>query len=152
MTGVQTCALPIWINLEDLAGRRQEEYRLTSKGGVFRLLKTTAAESISETPTPVKDALSTVGSAVGTLLGIKRGPQLAGHGAYSKAAEAVLDLASQLPEIRYNQFTVTAIRGADRAIRLAEIAIIAPSERLTGSGEIAFVQGRPLRAQPSVWI
>jgi hypothetical protein len=36
------------INLSDLVGRMEHEYRLTSKNGIVRLLKTSVAETIPE--------------------------------------------------------------------------------------------------------
>ena len=135
-------------NLADLVDRRREEFRLLSKGGILRLLKTSVAESIPETPTPVSDALANVGSVFGTLLGIKRDPLSTGMNHLSKATEAVLNFTYQTPEIRYDQLTLTAIRGSDHTIRLAEIAMSAPNERLTGSGQITYAKGLPLRAQP----
>ena len=112
------------------------------------MLKTNVAASIPEAPSPVSDTLVNVGSVVGSLFGIKGGSLSSGKKSLSKAAEAVLDFTYQVPEIRYDELTVTAIRGVDRTIRLAEIAMSAPNERLTGSGQITYVAGLPLRARP----
>lgn len=131
--------------LPDLVGRRREEFRLTGKGGIIRLLKTNVAESMPEKPASVSDALANVGSAFGFLLGIKEG---AVKSPLSKETDAVLNFTYQVPEIRYDDFTVTAIREPDRTIQLKEIAITAPNERLTGSGRIEYVDGLPLRARP----
>ena len=136
------------INLQDLIGRRQEEFRLTSNSGIIRLLKTSVAESIPEAPSHVSDALVNVGSVVGSLIGLRPNSIGSGKNPVSKAAEAVLNFTYQIAEIGYDQITVTAIRGADRTIRLSEITMNAPNERLTGSGEIGYVEGRSIRAQP----
>ncbi len=136
------------VNLADLVARRREELRLTNRGGILRLLKTNTAESILETPAPVKDAIASVGSAFGTLLGLDRNALFNGQGAYSKAAEAILDFTPQVAEIRCDNITLTAVRGADRTIHLTQIAATAPNGRVTGSGEITAVPGRPFRAQP----
>jgi hypothetical protein len=136
------------INLGDLMGRTQEEFHLTSTAGIIRLLKTSVAESIPQVPSPVSEALGNVGSTVGLLLGIERNSLYPSKNPVSKTAEAVLDFTSQVSEIGYDKVTVTAVRGADGAIRLTEIVMNAPAERLTGSGQISCVNGRSLRAQP----
>ena len=136
------------INLEDLVDRRREDFRLTGKGGIIRLLKTNVLESIPDAESPIPDALANVGSLFGTLLGIKRDPLSTGMKHLSKATEAVLSFTYQIPEIRYDQLTIAANRGTDRTLRLAEVAMSAPNERLAGSGQITYVKGLPLSAQP----
>ena len=136
------------INLRDLVGRWQEEFRLTSNSGIIRLLKTSVAESIPEAPSHVSDALVNVGSVVGSLIGLRPNSIGSGKNPVSKAAEAVLNFTYQIAEIGYDQITVTAIPGADRTIHLSEITMSAPNERLTGSGEIGYIEGRSIRAQP----
>jgi hypothetical protein len=133
------------INLDDLVRHTQEEFRLTSTVGIVRLLKTTVADAIPEDPTPVSDAASTAGSAVGWLLGLKKG---SGEKTVSKTTDAVLNFTSVVSEIGYDRFTLTAIRGYDRTIRLVDIAMTAPEERLTGSGQITYIPGVALGAQP----
>jgi hypothetical protein len=44
--------------------------------------------------------------------------------------------------------SVSAERGADLDIRFTEITLIAPEERLTGSGRVAYIEGTPIRDQP----
>ena len=133
------------INLDDLVRHTQEEFRLTSTVGIVRLLKTTVADAIPEDPTPVSDAVSTASSAAGWLLGLKKG---SGEKTVSKTTDAVLNFTSVIAEIGYDRFTLTAIRGYDRTIRLVDIAMTAPEERLTGSGQVTYVPGVALRAQP----
>lgn len=133
--------------LPDLIQRRREELRLTSTGGIVRLLKTTVAEAIPETPTPVSDTLGNIGGAVGTLLGRKGGSLSSGKNPLSKETEAVLNFTSQMTEIGYDQLALTAVPGADGTIQLADIALTSPEELLTGTGQIAGGDGRPLRAR-----
>jgi len=57
------------VNLDDLIGRTQQEFHLTSTEGIIRLLKTRISESIPEKPTPVADTLDNVGSAMRLVLG-----------------------------------------------------------------------------------
>ena len=61
------------LNLDDLIGSLRQELRLTSKGGYIRILKTSVAESLPQPETPVSDALGSVGSAFGYILGLKKG-------------------------------------------------------------------------------
>ena len=141
-------------NLADLIERRQEEYRLAGTSGIIRLLKTNVAVAIPEAPSPVSDTLGTVGSAMGSAVGSIFG--LKGKGGYltsgkttlSKNTEAVLDFASQITEIGFEQATLSATRGSDHALHLVEIEIKAPTLHLTGSGQIADVKDQPVSAQP----
>ncbi|MCX6954429.1 MAG: hypothetical protein NTV51_19935 [Verrucomicrobia bacterium] len=136
------------LNLQTLLAQRRDEFRLVSKGGVIRLLKTNAAELIPVPETPKTDALAKVGSLVGALFGVKKEYIDSGMNRLSKPTEAVLDFAYQTPEIRYDEFTLTAIRGADQAIELRDIVVGTPNVRLTGTGRIGGEAGRPWRAQP----
>lgn len=136
------------INLTDLIGRRQEEYRLASTAGIIRFLKTNVAESITEDPSKVPGALVAVSSAVGALLGVKGHSLYSGQNKLSKNTEAVLNFTSQVAEIGYDQATITAVRGADQTIRLVDLTMSGPSESLTGSGQIAYVKNLPLAARP----
>jgi hypothetical protein len=136
------------INLDDLASRTQEEFRLAGTNGIIRLLKTSVAESLPEAPSkPVSDALDSARSAVDTVFGFKQKSD-PNEIRLGKNTEAVLNFSYQVAEIGYDRMTVTAIRGADRAIRVVDMAVTAPDERLTGSGQIAYAEGLPLRARP----
>ncbi len=135
-------------NLEDLAAHRQEKFRLASRGGIVRLLKTNVAAAMPDIATPVADALATVGSAVGWLLGLEKGTLDSGKSNLSKEAAAVLNFTYIIPEIRYDELTLTANRGADRKIHCSEIALSGAKERLTGTGLIGFTPGRLLREEP----
>lgn len=134
--------------LDDLVRRTQEEYRVTSTGGIIRLLTTTVGDAISEAPTPVADAVGTVGSWVGWLAGVKKDSVGSSEKPVSKSTDAVLNLTSQIAEIGYDRISITATRGYDRTIHLVAIEMIAPDERLTGFGQITGVKDRPLAAQP----
>ena len=136
------------INLGDLIGRRQEEFRLASSAGIIRFLKTSVAESIPETPSPVSDTLGAVGTAVGSIFKLKNLSLSSGTNSLSKNAEAVLDFTSQMAEIGYDQADLTVVRGSDRTIHLVDLTVSGADERLTGSGEIAYVDGLPLAVRP----
>jgi hypothetical protein len=136
------------VNLDDLVGRTQEEFRLTSTAGIVRMLKTDVDEAIPPEPkSPVSDALGAVGSAVGALFGVKD-TMGSGRKTVSPTAEAVIEFTNEMSEIGFDEITVTAIRGTDHTIRLVNIAMTAPDKRLTGSGQVTYVKGLSLRAQP----
>ena len=136
------------LNLDDLVQRRREEFRLKSNAGILRLLKTDVAGSLPEAATPMKDALGTVGGMVETIMGLSRNTINSGKRNVSKETDAVLNFTYQTAEIGYDEFTLTAVRGADRGIDLTTIAVSSPHVRLTGSGRINFGSGQPLRARP----
>ena len=135
-------------NLADLFGHTRGEFRLTSTGGVLRLLKTNVADAIPQVDSPVSDAVGSVGSLVGKFIGLKGDSLGSGKNPVSKEAEAVLEFTNQVSEIGYDQMTLTAVRSPDHVIHLLEMTMTATDMRLTGSGEIAYVEGRPLRALP----
>lgn len=136
------------INLNDLAGRTQEEFRLTSTAGIIRLLKTRVGDSIPSAPSSGSDTLGRLGSAVGSFFGVEKGSIGSGQTPVGKTAEAVLNFTYQVSEIGYDQLTVTAIREPDRTIKLVEIAMTSPEECLTGSGQITYVKDLRLSARP----
>ncbi len=135
-------------NPADLAGRTHGEVRLTGTDGIIRVLKTSVAEAIPEVATPVKDALKTAGSVVGTLFGHGTDTLNSGDNPVSKNAEAVLDFSSLVSEIGYDRLTITANQGSDRTIRLVDIEMTAPDERLSGTGRLAYAEGLPLTGRP----
>ena len=136
------------VNVPQLLARRQETFQLASQSGVIRLLRSDVAPAIPDHATPVKDTFTQAGALVGALFGIRKGAIDTGMNPLSQATQAVLDFSYQTPEIRYDHCTLTATRTADGPLRLTAIAITAPNEHLTGTGEIGNLPGRPLRAQP----
>ena len=135
--------------LDDLVQRTQEKYQLTSANGIIRLLKTSVGDAFSEdAPTATAEVAGTVGSWVGWLAGVKKDRVGAGEKKVNPTTEAVLNLTSQVAEIGYDQLSVTATRGSDHTIHLEAIDLIAPDERLTGSGRISAGMGEPVGARP----
>jgi hypothetical protein len=132
----------------DLLAHLQEEFRLTSRGGVFRLLKTSVSGVAPEKETPMADALSSAGSLVGSIFGRKENPFDSGEIHLSKNTDAVMNFTYRAAEILYDEFSFTAIRGSDRTFHIVDLALTAPEEHLTGSGQVTEVEGQPLRAQP----
>ena len=136
------------INLTDLANRTQEEVRLASTAGIVRVLKTDVDEAIPpDTESPATDTLDRLGSAVGGFFGAE-GSTGWGKKSVSPAIQTVIGIINDTSEIGFDEFTVTAVRGADRTIRLVDLAVTAGDEHATGSGLIAYVPGLPFRAQP----
>jgi len=139
-------------SLDDLLAHTREEFRLTSHGGAFRLLKTDVAGAIPPPPDSgaVADALGSVGSAVGKFFGSDRRARGPGSGLVKlgKNTQAVLDFSYAIAEFSYDQLTLTAIREADGSIRLEDLALTAAEVDLTGSGSLGHKDGLALRAQP----
>ena len=135
-------------NLVDLIARTQGDFQLESIGGIIRLLKTDVADSLPEIATPVSDTLGSVGSFMGSLVGIKHAFSGGGEIHLPKATEAVLDFTNQVSEIGYDKLTVDLVCGPDRSISIVDLEMTAPNERLQGSGRIAHVNGLSFRARP----
>ncbi len=135
-------------NLADLARRTRAQLRITSASGIIRFLKTNVADAIPQVDSPVADTLGAVGTVFGAVLGRPTHTAAEGKNPVSKNAEAVLDFTNQVAEIGCDQIAFTAVRGPGPAVRLEDISILAPDERLTGSGELGALPGRSLAAQP----
>jgi hypothetical protein len=136
------------INLDDLAGRMNHEYRLAGKNGIIRLLKTSVAETIPQPAAPVSDAMDSAGAVVGSIFGIKRNEIKSRENHVSKNTEAVIDFTYLIAEIGYDQITITANQGPDQTIHLREIAMTGREVRATGSGQIAYVKGWSFPVEP----
>jgi hypothetical protein len=137
------------IGLVDLVGRAQEEFRLTSTAGIVRLFKTDLDEAMpQEVDTPVGDTLGRLGTGVGRFFGADDSVDSFGKRNVSPTAETVIRFINDISEIGYDQITLTATRGPDGAICLADIVMTAGDERLTGSGQIAGAKDLSIRARP----
>lgn len=119
---------------EDLLESAQGDLRLSSHDGRFRALRTDIVDSIRQAPSKLIDALDTVTALFG-----KKSENI---------GTALVDSAKELSDIHYDQMSISAERGADMNIRITEISLIAPEERLKGSGAIAYVEGTSIRDQP----
>jgi hypothetical protein len=135
-------------SLGDLIDRTQEEFQLTSTSGILRLLKTSIADTIPESAEPVSDSVGAVGEFVGSVLGIKGRSPDGAKNSVGKIPEAVISFTNQVAEIGYDKVTVTAVRGADRSIRLVDLEMISPDAHLKGSGRIAYAKGLPVSQEP----
>jgi hypothetical protein len=118
----------------DLVSAAQGNCTLSSNGGRFRILRTDTIEPLKPSPSKLLDALDTVTA----LFGKKS----------DKPSDAIADLAGGLSEIHYDQMNIHAVRGPDLDIHFTEINMIAPEERLEGTGTISYTEGVPIQAQP----
>jgi hypothetical protein len=112
----------------------QGDCRLSSKGGRFRALHTGVLDEAKQASSRISEALDSVTS----LFGKKA----------EKLAEALAESADGLSEVRYDQMGVALERGPDLDVVITEISLIAPEERITGSGRISHSPGLPVEAQP----
>ena len=134
--------------LRELLDSQQTDFTFTSSAGIVRLLKTSVAESVPQNVSKVKDTLGALGSALGALLKVKRDTIDLSPSIVSPSAEAALNVSYGLAEIAYTNMEVTATRGADRNLRLANIALTAANAKLTGTGEITYAKDLPVAARP----
>ena len=135
-------------SLEDLAGRVQEEYRISSTAAIVRVFKTDIDEAIPpEKQSSAADTLGRLGSGVGRFFGADDTGG-SGRKSVSPPAQAVIDVINQLSEIGVDEAALTAVRGSDGTIRISDLAVTAGDLRLTGQGQIGHVGESPLRAQP----
>jgi hypothetical protein len=121
------------LNFDDTIDRTRGMFDLTSRKGVFRGLRRTS------------DKLSMASKAVGlvsSLLGDKSAEKLAGNAYYAD------QLAQELGEINYDQFTVRLVRDPAYNLRLENITLVAPQAHLVGSGQVTYAAGKSLLAQP----
>jgi hypothetical protein len=133
---------------ESLFAGLREEVHLKSPNGIIRLLRTSVADAVPEASTPVTDAVGDVGSAVGSIFGIHKGIDRIDRNTVSPAVDAIINFTYDVAEIGFDRLEVTAVGGPGRAIHLSSIELDCPDERLRGSGDIAFQEGKPLSGRP----
>lgn len=121
---------------EDLMGEARAEFELTSKGGVFRGLRTAIAAP-ADPSRGLAGLFATAGSMLaGGLGGRKQPAEIAGR------AEAVAELAAGLGEIAYDQLSVRVSHDAAFNTVLRDFNLIAPQLRLAGYGTALHKPGR----------
>jgi hypothetical protein len=136
-------------DLSDLLKRVRERIRFQSTVGILRLLKTDVASSIPDAPdSSVRDALGSVGSAVGSFFGVRRDEAKVEEVHVPANTEAVLDFTNEVSEIGYDQATVDVAVGPDGGVRITGLSVTSPEIRLTGSGTVAYAKGVPLSKRP----
>jgi hypothetical protein len=122
------------LNFDDTLDRTRGTYDLTSRKGVFRGLK-----RVSDKPSLATKAVGLVSS----LIGDKSAEKIAGNASYY-----VDQLAQEIGEIPYDQFTVRLVRDPALNLRLENFTLVAQQIRLMGSGQVTYVAGKPLLEQP----
>jgi len=118
----------------DLLDRVQGAIKLSSRDGKFRALRTGIIESLRQAPSRLVEALDTMSSLFG------KKPE--------KIGQALVETATGLSEVHYDQMNVACERGPDLDVRLTEINLIAPEARLAGTGRITYSEGVPIEDQP----
>ena len=125
-----------------------QSLHLKSSTGILRLLKVDVADSIPQIDSPVKDALGSVGSAVGSFFGVNKDPGASGRNPVSKTAEAVLEFCTRVSEIGFDHLDLQARRNADDSFVIEKLSIEGPEEVITGTGTLASAPGKALSKRP----
>jgi hypothetical protein len=125
-------------NLGQAIERAHGAMQLTGKSGVFRALSADLSGKVEKTQSTV--------AAIGGLIGAVTGKQE--YADYANKTQILTDIAKALAEIPFDQLNVTAARDEQLNLQLKDFTLISPEVRLTGGGEIRYVEGTPLLAQP----
>jgi hypothetical protein len=132
----------------ELLGAVRPVFKISSKGGITRLLKTDVGAALPQQATTVGDTVGGVGTKIGAFMGIKG--QLGGKNPVSDTAQNILEVTYDLGEIGFDQCSLTAVCQPDGSIDLKDIKIVAPDEAFAGSGRIAADPKLPLNRRPLV--
>lgn len=137
------------LNCQNLIWRTGEEFRLTSvHGGGTRLLETNVATALTEAPTPMADAVGSIGAVFGKVMGTRNNILQAAKNPVSKTTDAVLNFTYATREFRYDELAITVLRTSDGMLQLDRIDLAGSDVRLTGTGRIAAPTDRPLAERP----
>ncbi len=121
--------------------RVQGDFQFTSRQGIFRGLQR-ASNKVSITSKAVELGASVLGSIFGSEKATRTAEKVAGQ------AYFVDQLAQGIGEFNYDLLSVRLSRDELLSINLEDISLVSPEIRLTGRGEVAYVAGTPLLAQP----
>ncbi|MFZ9681866.1 MAG: hypothetical protein ACO3DQ_01475 [Cephaloticoccus sp.] len=129
-------------NALELLDRTRGDARLSSAGGVFRLL---SADVLSKVEQAGK--IAAVGAFLGNVAGVlgKGGEDAAN---FANKAQAVSEFSKMLTAISYDQLTVAVGRDEQLKTTLHDLSLIAPEMRLMGEGALTAVAGRGFLEQP----
>jgi len=120
------------LTFDDTIERTRGRYDLTSRQGLFRGLKRW---------TDKRSMASKAVELVSTLLGDKSAEKLTGN------AYQIEQLAAELAEINYDQFTVSLVRDPALNLKLENLTLVAQQIRLFGAGQVTYAAGQPLLEQ-----
>jgi hypothetical protein len=132
----------------ELLGAVRPVFKISSKGGIIRLLKTDVGAALPQHATTVGDTVGGVGTKIGSFIGIKG--QLGGKNPVTDTAQNILEVTYDVAEIGFDQCSLTAVCQPDGSIDLKDIKLVAPDETLAGSGRVAADPKLPLNRRPLV--
>lgn len=125
----------------DLLSGVQGDVRLTSTGGVFRLLSSNVASQVENA-----GKVAAVGAFLGNVASVL-GKNKDAAGIANKA-QAVAEFSQLLTAIKYDQLNVAVTRGDELHTRLQNFSLIAPEMRLTGDGQLTHQDDLDFMHQP----
>ncbi|MFM1851208.1 MAG: hypothetical protein RIS54_892 [Verrucomicrobiota bacterium] len=129
-------------NPVELLGQTRGDARLSSAGGVFRLLSADVASKVEQA-----GKIVAVGAFIGNVAGaLGKGGKDATS--FASKAQAVSEFSRLLTAIAYDQLTVEVVRDEQLNTALRDFSLIAPEMRLTGAGTLTAVDGRDFLEQP----
>jgi hypothetical protein len=127
-------------NLGELGDHAHGDFKLTSKGGIFRALSADVSSKV-DTASKTASAVSFLGNIASSVTGRKEYGDIAGK------AEAVAALSKMISVIQYDQLNVVMSRDAALNTVLKDFTLIAPELRLAGTGRIENKANVALAAQ-----
>ena len=136
------------INAATLVEHAHQDFHLESTGGILRILKTSVADAVPESSSTVGDHLSSVGSAVGSIFGIKSDAYSSGRNRLPGSTEAIITFTDDIGEIGYDHIAIDAVQDADGILHISGLEMVSKDTRITGSGEIGYSAGTPLASRP----
>lgn len=120
--------------LDEFATTTHGDFRLSSKGGVFRGLPVSVSAK-NETIGKIASLLAMGGSALDALKGRKDDSEI------TSTAKAVAEVSKMLAAIPYDQLSVVLSRDAALNTVLKDFTLISPEMRLTGGGQATHQAG-----------
>lgn len=129
-------------NPVELLNQTRGDAKLTSTGGVFRLLSADVSNKVEQA-----GKLAAVGAFLGNVAGVLgKGGKDATN--FANKAQAVVEFSKMLTAISYDQLTVSLTRDDALNTLLQDFSLIAPEMRLTGKGGLTASEGKDFLEQP----
>jgi hypothetical protein len=117
--------------IPELGAHAHGDFRLSSKGGLFRALSADVAAKMEST-SKTASAVAFLGNVASAVSGRKE------YGEVANKAEAVAALSKMFAVIQYDQLNVVLSRDAKLNVLLKDFTLIAPELRLAGTGRIDY--------------
>jgi len=141
-------------SLPDLIARREDNYQLSGKNGIVRMLRPDVVQALPASPdeSGVANTLDTIGTGFLKVFGGKSKSLTSGQIKVSAEMDAVLDFDGAMAEIGYDTLQLTAERRADGATQVSQFELLGSEVHLTGAGSLGGGAGtgwleRPVDAQ-----